>query len=67
MGKIKRRTGLPQSIQLLHGESGLVKNGAESSEPKRFVIWNADTGERGFAAKDDVTATLTLDCKTKSN
>ena len=39
----------------------------KSSGPKRFVVWNTDTGERRFAAKDDVTAALTLDRETKSN
>jgi hypothetical protein len=58
---------LPQADQLLYRKLRLVKNGAKSSEPKRFVVWNADTGEGGLAAKDDVTAALTLDRETKSN
>jgi hypothetical protein len=58
---------LPQGDQLLYRKLRLVKNGTKSSEPKRYVVWNADASERGLAAKDDVTAALALDCKTKSN
>ncbi len=63
----KRSSTLPQGNQLLRREPGLVKNGAKGSDSKNFVVWNADTSEGGFAAKDDVTFALTLDCETKSN